>query len=253
MDNISQMAKSQMDVFLDRENPKHQTNSKMFPMKEVEYKVLSNPNKISQIVSTGAFAYNQQHLPPYVPSKRNILKSSINSAEIYNRTICSNKRSRQPFSKDLFLVNEPISENIELNIEKTKQKCYIKGDLLEKLYFCPNNNVVILDYNDTNKIGTLLLDYIRMEGEYERQKIEKERLIQEWKQNIEELIKKSNEEKEKLTNELNLIKELNIKKKEAVEKYMLALKRRIDMCNKFFNEEDYNLIEFDNSKNIDVK
>lgn len=77
---------------------------------------------------------------------------------------------------DLIFINEQQNHFREITIENTRRKVYLGKDTADKIFFCPSFNVVVLDANETNKIGTVLLDYIRVEFENEKRKLELENI-----------------------------------------------------------------------------
>ena len=54
----------------------------------------------------------------------------------------------------------------DMNFNKFKKKTFVGRDILDKIYFLPSNAVVILNYNEANKIGIMLLDYLKLEKEF---------------------------------------------------------------------------------------
>ena len=103
--------------------------------------------------------------------------------------------------KDLILVNEPITHLLEMNIDKKKKKCFTGRDIIDRIYFCPYNGIVVLDHNETNKVGIMLLDYLRLEENQDMIRNEYEIIVNELSYKIENESKKFNDEKEKLINE----------------------------------------------------
>lgn len=63
------------------------------------------------------------------------------------------------------------------------------------------NNIVVLDSNEANKIGVLLIDYIRLESDLDDKKNEFESVLAEIANKYDEESKRFTEEKEKLSDE----------------------------------------------------
>ena len=63
------------------------------------------------------------------------------------------------------IVNETLSAHMDIKINNRSHKCFQGKDLVDKIYFCPENNFVILNYEEINKLGLLLLDSLRGENE----------------------------------------------------------------------------------------
>ena len=46
-----------------------------------------------------------------------------------------------------------------------KYKCFLGKDIVDKIYYCPEDNVIILNFEEANKIGLMLLELLRTEAE----------------------------------------------------------------------------------------
>lgn len=112
-----------------------------------------------------------------------------------------NSKNRKILFEDLILINEIITETTEANIDKSKCKGYIGRDLIDRIYFCPMNNVIVLDYNEANKLGVMLLDYLRIEADRENLKRELEYEINERHFKYEEEARRYEDEKQKFVDE----------------------------------------------------
>lgn len=153
-------------------------------------------------------------------------------------------------SKEIVIINEPISQLNEISLfDTSKKKCYTGKDIIDRIYFCPANSIVVLDYNETNKLGILLLDYLRLEANQGNYKEEYDKNLKELNQKFQEEVRRVNEEKERSLSELNNIKQLYDRQLELIYEYQKALKNKIEYCQKLFNE-DLEFNHMDNSKVI---
>lgn len=89
----------------------------------------------------------------------------------------------------------------DVHNDRINKKFFIGRDLIDRIYFCPSNGVVVLDYNETNKVGIMLLDYLRLESNYEVLRKDYEVILSDVDKKIEEECKKISSEK------INLIKQ----------------------------------------------
>lgn len=117
------------------------------------------------------------------------------------RSTISLNPSKRPLLEDILIINEAISDHSEVAISNSKKKMFLGRDLVDRIYFCPMNNIVVLDYNETNKIGILLLRYIRLEEQVENQQLELNAAITEISEKYEMCLKIANEHTEKLREE----------------------------------------------------
>jgi hypothetical protein len=78
---------------------------------------------------------------------------------------------------------------------------YINEDLIERIYFCSQSDTITLDANESNKIGILLLDYLRVEEENKIKSIEYENAISEFVEKYEEEVAQYNSERGELLRE----------------------------------------------------
>jgi hypothetical protein len=62
-------------------------------------------------------------------------------------------------------INETLTSHSDIIINNRKQKCFLGKDLIDKIYFCPDDNFIILNYDEINKLGLFLLDYLRNDNE----------------------------------------------------------------------------------------
>jgi hypothetical protein len=116
------------------------------------------------------------------------------------RTQIINQR-RKPFVKNLIISIDPITEETELNSMKNNSKTFECEDIVDRIYFCPDDLLANFDPNELNKIGILLIEYVRLESAYENlKKVSYDRFM-ELNHKIEEDSKNFDEEKEKLLKE----------------------------------------------------
>ncbi len=116
------------------------------------------------------------------------------------RTFLNNNKPKY-LVKDFLISIDPITEQTELNNSKSNQKNFDCEDLVEKIYFCPDNLKASFDTNDLNKVGILLLDYSRLESAFENLKKLSQSKFIELNQKIEEDAKNFEEEREKFYKE----------------------------------------------------
>jgi len=94
-----------------------------------------------------------------------------------------------------------VSLTTEINVENTKKKCFFGTDLIDRIYFCPANSILVLDHNEAFKIGILLLESLRVESENKFLKIRNENFIEDSNQKFKEINTKYDEEKQKFLKE----------------------------------------------------
>jgi hypothetical protein len=86
----------------------------------------------------------------------------------------------------------------DLHYDRINKKYFVGRDLIDRIYFCPANGVVVLDYNETNKIGIMLLDYLRLESNYEVVRKDYDVLLSDVNKKVEEESQKIYSEKNNL-------------------------------------------------------
>ncbi len=69
------------------------------------------------------------------------------------------------FVENLFIINETLSQHMDKVFFNNKHKCFLGKDILDKIYFCPSDNIVILNYEEANRIGVMFLELLRYEKE----------------------------------------------------------------------------------------
>lgn len=67
--------------------------------------------------------------------------------------------------EDLHIINETLSQHTEKQLLNNKYKCFLGKDIIDKIYFCPEDNIVIFNFEEINKIGVMLLELLRTEAE----------------------------------------------------------------------------------------
>lgn len=67
--------------------------------------------------------------------------------------------------EDLIIINETLSQHTEKVLFNNKYKCFLGKDIIDKIYFCPSDNIILLNYEEANKIGVLFLELLRYEKE----------------------------------------------------------------------------------------
>ena len=100
------------------------------------------------------------------------------------------------------IVNETLSAHSEIQIKNKKQKCFLGKDLIDKIYFCPDDNFVVLSFEEVNKLGLFLLESLRNEGENQ----EYQAVFEQIAPKFEEEIKALNVEKEEIKKEKEEVK-----------------------------------------------
>jgi hypothetical protein len=110
---------------------------------------------------------------------------------------------RQRKSSTLKSLNEItyVEEIAHKKIFTGDMNIYLNEDLIERIYFCPQNNNITLDANESNKVGILLLDYLRIEKENKIKSIEYENTLNEFVQKYEEEMTRFTTERESLLEE----------------------------------------------------
>lgn len=98
--------------------------------------------------------------------------------------------------QDLYIINETLSQHTEKLLFNNKYRCFLGKDIIDKIYFCPNDNIIFLNYEEANKIGVLFLELLR----YEKELVDYEFLFK-------HISVKYNEECENLQNEKERIYE----------------------------------------------
>jgi hypothetical protein len=108
---------------------------------------------------------------------------------------------RKPFVKNLIISIDPITEETELNLMRNNSKPFNSEEIVDRIYFCPGDVLAKFDVNELNKIGILLIEYVRLEEAYDNlKKVSYERFT-ELNQKIQEDSKNFEEEKEKMLKE----------------------------------------------------
>jgi hypothetical protein len=69
------------------------------------------------------------------------------------------------YVEDLLIINETLSQHTEKVLLNNKFKCFLGKDIIDKIYFCPIDNIIFLNYEEANKIGILFLELLRYEKE----------------------------------------------------------------------------------------
>jgi len=111
-----------------------------------------------------------------------------------------NQRSR-PFVKNLIISIDPITEETELNSMRNNSKPFDTEDIVDRIYFCPEDLLAKFNVNELNKVGVLLIEYVRLEEAYDKlKKVSYERFM-ELNQKIQEDSKNFEEEKERMLKE----------------------------------------------------
>jgi hypothetical protein len=105
------------------------------------------------------------------------------------------------FVKNLIISVDTITQETELNSLRNKRKNYECDDIVDKIYSCPDDHLANFDVNELNKVGILLIDYVRIEAAYENLKQVSKTTFIELNEKIEEDSKKFEEEREKLLKE----------------------------------------------------
>ena len=95
-------------------------------------------------------------------------KNKKNSKEYKNSIKIKSKNnsfSMLSTKEDIFIINETITEHSEKSLMNNKYKCFLGKDIVDKIYYCPEDNVIILNFEEANKIGLMLLELLRTEAE----------------------------------------------------------------------------------------
>jgi len=108
------------------------------------------------------------------------------------------------------IINETLSSHSDIVVNNKKHKCFLGKDLIDKIYFCPDDNFVILNYEEINKLGLFLLDSLRNDSEI----INFNNMLGQIESKYEEEFSALNNEKEKMQKE----KEDFVKEKEQMKK-----------------------------------
>jgi hypothetical protein len=69
--------------------------------------------------------------------------------------------------QEIVIVNEPISQNEENKSNNIFKKTFKGRDIIDKIYFPPIDSVVVFNQNELNKIGIILLDYLKLQKNYD--------------------------------------------------------------------------------------
>jgi hypothetical protein len=138
--------------------------------------------------------YNAPYKQLKNPSK--LVKLNKKKLQINNNNNNNNKTLRKQsltkiseeavYFEEIFEIFKPFNLN--------SNDLYLNNDLIERIYFCPQNSSITLDANESNKIGILLLDYLRIENENKEDQ-------NEYKKVLEEFIEKYKTEAENFINE----------------------------------------------------
>lgn len=88
-----------------------------------------------------------------------------NKNTFINEKIKINKSPNTIKVEELIIINETISQYTEKILLNNNYKCFLGKDIIDKIYFCPNDNIVILNFEEANKIGVMLLEMLRYEAE----------------------------------------------------------------------------------------
>ncbi len=67
--------------------------------------------------------------------------------------------------ENIQFINETLSQHTEKEFFNNKYKCFLGRDIIDKIYFCPDDNIIVLNYEEANKIGVMLLEMLRYESE----------------------------------------------------------------------------------------
>ena len=192
-----------------------------------DYKSLSNPSMKSNINKSLQFYINSNNISnsSLTYSKNNIIINP--DMKIFKKP----NKKKGILINDLILINESISQNSKIPFREFNGK-----DLVDRLFKCPNDKFITLDYFEASKIAQIILEYMRSEKEL---KIISEDL----KNEIEKLNILYNEEKNKQKNTEKELNELKIKyenKKNMIEKYIDNLSERLEITKEEFNELENN-------------
>ncbi|MCQ2817431.1 MAG: hypothetical protein MJ252_09220, partial [archaeon] len=82
----------------------------------------------------------------------------------------NNSRNKNSKGKELILVNQSFTQE-----NKEKYLYYNNDDLVERLFNCPEGQMISLTSNESMKVGQLVLETIRKESEYEEKLKENKR------------------------------------------------------------------------------
>ena len=192
-----------------------------------DYKYLSNPSMKSNINKSLQFYINSNNISnsSLTYSKNNIIINP--DMKIFKKP----NKKKGILINDLILINESISQNSKIPFREFNGK-----DLVDRLFKCPNDKFITLDYFEASKIAQIILEYMRSEKEL---KIISEDL----KNEIKKLNILYNEEKNKQKNTEKELNELKIKyenKKNMIEKYIDNLSERLEITKEEFNEIENN-------------
>jgi len=88
-----------------------------------------------------------------------------NKKTFFNEKFKINKQLNTIKLEELIIINETISQHTEKILLNNNYKCFLGKDIIHKIYFCPNDNIVIFNYEEANKIGVMLLEMLRYEAE----------------------------------------------------------------------------------------
>lgn len=205
------------------------------------YKILSNPKQTSQKSSWEFILFNKfKDCNIFFNKQANRTMRSLRSMSSTRAGV-----SKNCIIKDLVIVNEVITNEVNLG---SKKKIFFGDDLIDKIYFCPPNDVIVLDYIETNKLGKMLIDYIHLEENTNIKKSEMEDFIQLLKQKYESEVKKIEEEKVDLVNQLNYLTEEFHNKVNSVEKFRNSLRLITDPSR--YDQED-EVEEYSSCKNLE--
>lgn len=67
--------------------------------------------------------------------------------------------------ENMHIINETLSQHTEKQFFNNKYRCFLGKDILDKIYFCPDDNIIIFNYEEANRIGVMLLEMLRYETE----------------------------------------------------------------------------------------
>lgn len=163
---------------------KHPNNKSEFTT-QLNYKTLVNPHQVSTI------KYNYSNTKASNGKFKGNSQKSINFRS--NRRNCG-YQGRNPNEKvihDIVLLNQSINDT-KLNVILTRKNSMPEdmNEIINKLFFDYDNNnnemntIITLNTNEANKIGILLIDFIRLEKKYNEILNSKTQLQKKYENNI---------------------------------------------------------------------
>ena len=128
----------------------------------LSYKSLTNPKKVSIITKENIF--NKGSSSNYLITNNN--NTSLVSLNKTNKNIGNKKVNNSIYIEDSVIFNQMMMNQHNIVLERSRNNnCNIEmNDLLYKLY-CNEEDAIILNKNELNKIGLLLIELVQKEKE----------------------------------------------------------------------------------------